>query len=55
MHLAHGGTWWQTGFSIGISPETTEFYTKEVCEAIVQVLRHEYMPGKPTTEEAEEV
>ena len=55
MHLAHGGTWWQTGFSAGISPETAEFYTKEVCEAIVQVLRPEYMPGKPSAEEAEEI
>jgi hypothetical protein len=39
MHLAHGGTWWQTGFSAGISPETAELYTKQVCEAIVEVLK----------------
>ena len=55
MHLAHGGTWWQTGFSAGIAPDTAEFYTKEVCQAIIQVLKPEYMPGKPTPEEAEEI
>ena len=55
MHLAYGGTWWQTGFSAGISAELAEFYTKQVCQGIVDLLRPMYMPGKPTPEQAQEV
>ena len=55
MHLAYGGTWWQTGFSAGIAPETALQYTRQVSQGIIDVLRPDFMPGKPRPEELPKV
>ena len=54
FHMAHGGSWFQTGMASGISADAVREYTTAVCEGIVEVIRPQYM-RKPTTEELVEV
>ena len=51
FHLAHGGTWFQTGFVAGVSETTAHRYTAQTCEGIIDVIRPIYM-RKPTPAEA---
>lgn len=53
--LAHGGTWWENGFSVGIAPSNALLYTRQVCEGIVDVLRQLFTHGKPTTYQVRKV
>eukprot|EP00951_Prasinocladus_malaysianus_P017943 scaffold142167_cov15-Prasinocladus_malaysianus.AAC.1 len=50
LHLAQGGTWWQTGFCCGVSEAVIRKWVIEVCTGVIEVLRPEYL-RKPTPEE----
>ena len=54
LHLAHGGSWWQTGFAAGISEAAAYNYTVSFCSGVIDVLREQYM-RKPTQAELVEV
>mmetsp|Transcript_26141 Transcript_26141/g.73206 ORF Transcript_26141/g.73206 Transcript_26141/m.73206 type:complete len:162 (-) Transcript_26141:86-571(-) len=52
LHLAQGGTWWQTGFCSGVLKAVLHMWAKQTCTGIVEVL-HPVCMRKPTLEEAQ--
>ena len=50
LHLAQGGTWWQTGFCAGVSEATILRWVVQTCKGICETLRDDYM-RKPTPQE----
>jgi len=51
LHLAQGGTWWQTGFCSRVSEAVVLKWVTQTCAGIVEVLRPDYLRTPTSVEE----